>query len=104
MTKDERRKLIAERATTSPKKYATYWMTRDLVSGALDPGVKIWTAVPARALLIPVVDDTVMWLALNADGTTAYWQTWTVPECLKEARVYPDDHRQVIRVGDDLKA
>lgn len=82
-----------------PKKFATYWLTRDLADGIVSDEVRIWVARPRPCPL--VIGEGTAWFSLKVDGTTALYGVWTIEQCLAECRVYPDDARMCIRVGPD---
>lgn len=89
---------MANPSTKPPKPknvYYTYWMTRDSADGVLSPMVDVWLTRPTRER----VGQIVRWLGEN--GESDRWGRWTIGQCLSGPRVYPDDDRQSIVVGDE---
>lgn len=75
-----------------PPKGQVYWLTRSLIDGQLDGSVTVWVSPPKF---------------VRQNETTTYWVSELEPvgvlspeACLKEAKTYPDDGRQCIRVGE----
>jgi hypothetical protein len=83
---------------TEPVPKCTYWVTRNTVEGVIANTVEIWIARPERMLF---EDGDVMWMGSlsKIDEESAWYDEWTIANCLKQCRVIPDTDREVIVVG-----
>jgi hypothetical protein len=108
MTEEEkakRRVLIQE--THEPKKARemTYWITRDRdVHGVLDTTIDVWLARPKLCVLpggvgVTWICDDITVATAGGDCPARYTQ-WTMEQCLRACRVYPETERECIKVGD----
>jgi len=102
VTKQDRRKLIADRAATTPERgYATYWLTRSMRDGVVDKECQVWLVRPDRIVLEALGPGNVIWDARLPDKSTAFHGMWDLGQCLVECRVHPDDSLMAIRVGPE---
>lgn len=72
-----------------------YWLTRDKRNGVLLDKIEVWLAKPA---LHRFEDGDIMWLPDLLESDSHYGE-WTINQCLKECRVYPETERECIVVG-----
>lgn len=74
-----------------------YWVTRDRVCGQLSDNVELWGTCPER---FRAADGDVMWIAARDGKGVAYIGEITVAACMIQIRTYPEDDRQLLRVGE----
>lgn len=87
-------------AEPEPKKYLTYWATRERKGGKLSDKIEIWLVRPER---IRFTDGDVMWLApADAIGLRdTFYGEWSVDEALKNIGPgYPATDRECVVVGN----
>ena len=84
--------------TDAPAPPGTYWLTRNKTNGKLEDVIEVWTTPPE---FLKFEDGDSMWIGCFAavDKVQTYHGDWTIARCLKECRTYPEDERQVIKVG-----
>lgn len=95
-TKRDRRDRIAHVAQAKAQggrtAYSTYWATRNRINGVLANEVQIWLREP-QPIRSTANPGDVYWYA----GEASLWSTWSLEECAKNMRTYPDDERQCLR-------
>lgn len=111
MTKEARKQLVKAVAEQRAERQMTFWISRDRnADGSLSAFVDVWLVLPQRVLFeggvgsyyrVPEPYDPNSLVQSGAGLVKAHYGTWTIPQCLKEIRVIPDDDLQVIRVGND---
>lgn len=90
------------------KRRLTIWLTRDrFADGAVSVHVDVWLLKPER---VRVADGSAYYrLRQGPDAQVktgegpkpAHHGTWSIAQCLREVRTYPDDDLMMIRAGDD---
>lgn len=89
----------------SKSRELTYWLTRDSDhEGRLDSTVDVWLARPTRFNLdgggcVWICDEALMVATAKGDVPARY-ASWTLDQCFRACRVYPDTDRECIRVGE----
>lgn len=83
----------------------TYWLTRDRDGdGVLSDSVDVWLARPKMVIVVPGTwvywkcdEETVQ----TSDGAAPVkYAVWTLANCLRNCRVYPDDETMLICNGN----
>jgi hypothetical protein len=104
VNRDERKKVIAQRATERRQRmaqgYATYWLTRDTLDGGLTSYVEVWLVRPNREQ----EGDRVIWSRPEelAPEVQALYSRWTLDEAYAEVRGgVPSNDRECLRVGPE---
>jgi hypothetical protein len=103
--KSKRRRNIQDQASAPKKaKEMPYWLTRDQdAEGNIEPTVDVWLArptlhrLPGGVGVVWVCDDVLVETA-GGDCPARYAQ-WSVDQCLRTCRVYPETERECICVG-----
>ena len=77
-----------------------YWLTRGTRHGELQNYIEIWAVKPDR---IRFDDGDVMWMAPPdvIDIMPTLVGEWSLWESYRECKVYPEDDRMCIRVGNE---
>lgn len=103
MSEDSARQITTDTAPHSaqPQKEMTYWLTRERdADGKLNPWIDVWLSQPK------LEDHGTRWacsvhtVQTGSGEQAAHYTRWTVDQCLKTCRVYPETERECIRVGD----
>jgi hypothetical protein len=86
--------VIGDGPAPEPKGVYDFWMTRDLEADVVSEVIKVWLARPTRK-------DTRTGARWGHDDPAALYAEWSIATATKNARTYPDDARQCIRVSGD---
>lgn len=74
-----------------------YWLTRSREAGVLLESINVWTLRPER---VRMPDGDIHWLALDDQGESAHFATWSLTLAQKQVGWgVPDNDRECTKVG-----